>query len=117
MSRANPNMPPFNGVAARVSHRSLAKHRGKFVTLVAIVKQCDTNLGILVAEDAVSNDTIQIQGVHEVEVAVNNEFFCFVDQSGGLHYHSHATLNDDFNFDNYRKLVQLIENQYPNLFF
>lgn len=60
---------------------------------------------------------LKVVGIPEaVEVSRVCEFICYVDPSSGdLVYYQHALLDDEFDFDVYRRLVSLAP-KFPQLF-
>jgi hypothetical protein len=110
-----PKLPEFTGTAHRCSALTAsAKHRNQFVALVMRPKSYDASSMAMQGEDVASGTQIVINNVPGSEIAVVNEFFCFVDSNGAFTYQSHGGLNDEFDDASYRKLVQLIESS-PSL--
>lgn len=109
-------LPEFNGVATRVSADDFHRFRGQYVTIVCRpLRLGDT--GAVVLEDLTSGKEIEVSDLSpNSELAQVNEFVCFVNPAtAALTYHSHGTLNDDFDADVYKKLVEVVR-KFPGLF-
>lgn len=104
-------LPPFQGVSPRVTALNYASHRGEYVSIVFEL----TGPGAFTC--GASGQTVKVMGVPEaVEVSRVCEFICYVDpSSGSLLYYQHAMLDDEFDFEVYRRLVALTP-KFPELF-
>ena len=114
---AGQKLPDFDGQAHRcTAHAAIAKYKNQYVALVVRPSALEPSSLLLRGVDLASGADVVINGVPQNDIAQINEFFCFVDNSGALHYHSHGTFNDEFDEVSYRKLVDLIENHHSALF-
>ncbi|KPI85268.1 hypothetical protein ABL78_5685 [Leptomonas seymouri] len=107
----NSKLPPFQGVSPRVTAMTFQSHRGEYVSIIFEL----TGPGEF--KCGASGQSVKVVGVPEaVEVSRVCEFICYVDPaSGDLTYFQHAMLDDEFDFEVYRRLVNL-STKVPQLF-
>ncbi|KAF8284094.1 putative replication factor A protein 3 [Trypanosoma cruzi] len=111
------NLPPFTGVSPRVSSRSVAIHRGEYVSIVLKPTALNAQRGSLEALCVATDEPVEVMGLPSgAEVAQVNEFVCYVNPSSGeLEYFQHGTYNDEYDVETYRKLLDLCP-KFPQLF-
>ncbi|KAI5689407.1 Replication factor A protein 3 [Leishmania braziliensis] len=111
--RAAPSnkFPVFQGVSPRVTAQTYQSHRGEYVSIIFEL----TGPGEF--KCGATGMSVKVVGVPEaVEVSRVCEFICYVDPSTGeLTYFQHAMLDDEFDFEVYRRLVSLTT-KVPQLF-
>lgn len=103
--------PPFQGVSPRVTAQTYQGHRGEYVSIIFEL----TGPGEF--KCGATGMAVKVVGVPEaVEVSRVCEFICYVDPATGeLTYFQHAMLDDEFDFEVYRRLVNLTT-KVPQLF-
>ncbi|RNC62016.1 putative replication factor A protein 3 [Trypanosoma cruzi] len=111
------NLPSFTGVSPRVSSRSVATHRGEYVSIVLKPTALNAQRGSLEALCVATDEPVEVMGLPSgAEVAQVNEFVCYVNPSSGeLEYFQHGTYNDEYDVETYRKLLDLCP-KFPQLF-
>lgn len=103
--------PPYKGVSPRVTGRDYTSHTGQYVSIILNLEQLgDCTCGVTKVK-------VAINGVPDgAEVSTVSEFICYVDPSTNqLQYVQHTQLDDHFDFDVYRRLLDFIPS-YPELF-
>lgn len=104
-------LPQYYGVSPRVTAQNYTAHRGEYVSIIfELSGPGDFKCGI-------TGQSMKVVGVPEaVEVSRVCEFICYVDPATcDLIYFQHALLDDEFDFDVYRRLVNLAP-KFPQLF-
>ncbi|CCW62178.1 unnamed protein product [Phytomonas sp. EM1] len=110
-SAQTPSFPPFDGVSPRVTAQTYKSHRGEYVSIILELN------GLGEFSCGVTRQSVKVTGVPEAtEVSRVCEFICYVDPSmGELRYYQHAMLDDEFDFEVYGRLINLIP-KFPQLF-
>lgn len=104
-------LPPYTGVSPRVTSQNYQSYRGKYVSIIFVLHEdgqftCGATGKVLALTDVPAT----------VEVSRVSEFICYVDLStGDLVYFQHALLDDEFDFEVYRRLLKVSSN-FPELF-
>ncbi|EPY35603.1 hypothetical protein STCU_01071 [Strigomonas culicis] len=104
-------LPPFNGVSPRVTAETISSHRGNYVSIIfELTGPGEFRCGV-------TGKTVRVDGLPDsTEVSKVCEFVGYVDPSSGhMQYFQHALLDDEFDFEVYRRLLNLIP-KYPELF-
>lgn len=104
-------LPPFTGVSPRVTSQNYQSRRGEYVSIIFVLHEdgqftCGATGKVLTLADVPAT----------VEVSRVSEFICYVHPAtGDLVYYQHALLDDEFDFDVYRRLLKVSAN-FPELF-
>lgn len=108
---ASAGLPAYTGRSPRATASNYQSHRGDFVSIVVLVQE---NLPFTCA---VTEQVLPITGVPDTaEVSRVCEFILYVHPAtGALIYFQHSLLDDEFDFEVYRRLLK-ISAQYPELF-
>ncbi|CAD2216688.1 hypothetical protein AGDE_00313 [Angomonas deanei] len=104
-------LPPFAGVSPRATAVTYGSHRGEFVSIIfELTGPGEFRCG------ATGKGVPLTRVPDSIEVSKVCEFICYVDPSSGeLIYFQHALLDDEFDFDVYRSLLNLTP-KFTNLF-
>lgn len=104
-------LPPYTGVSPRVTAENYQSHRGEYVSIIFVLHEdgqftCGATGKGLTLTDVPAT----------VEVSRVSEFICYVNPgTGDLVYYQHALLDDEFDFDVYRRLLKVSSN-FPEIF-
>lgn len=107
----NSALPPYKGISPRVTAQTYQSHRGEYVSIIFVLQESGQ------FTCGVTGQVLTLTGVPAtVEVSRVSEFICYVHPAtGDLTYSQHALLDDEFDFDVYRRLLKVSAN-YPDLF-
>lgn len=111
-SNNGPNsFPQFTGYSPRATAQNYSSHRGEYVSIIFSLS------GPGDFKCVATGDSMKVVGVPEaVEVSRICEFICYVDPAtSDLLYFQHAMLDDEFDCDVYRRLVNMTP-KFPQLF-
>eukprot|EP00796_Vickermania_ingenoplastis_P005364 gene5364-3859_t len=101
----NSAMPAYTGVSPRVTAANYEAHRGEFVSIIFELDEGESKCGV-------THQVLALVGVpKDVEVSRITEFICYVHPATGeLMYYQHAMLDDEFDFDVYRRFLKVSAN-------
>lgn len=104
-------LPPYQGVAHMATAQTYMSFRGAFVSLVLQVD--NTNM----CTCGVTGQRVEIVDTpSHAQMTRVSEFICYVDPSSGqLLFHHVDFLDDEFDFEVYRRLIGFV-GKFPELF-
>lgn len=108
---SNQNLPPYTGVSPHATALNYQSRRGEYVSIIFELQETGE------FKCGATGRVLTLSGVPAtVEVSRVSEFICYVHPATGeLIYSQHALLDDEFDFEVYRRLLK-VSAHFPEMF-